>query len=114
MVSYLFYYQLALLVIIRLFVMLHLIWPKRGVPSTSASVMPVVKPQRQGLNEPKPFDVPTKKSHCALREHDIAYPQPPAPVCPIRCPRPTDAPVQLTPRSPFVLIRAVTTGVGES
>ena len=52
MVSYLFYYQLALLASIWLFVMLHLIWPKRGVPSTTASVMPVVKPQRQGIKEP--------------------------------------------------------------
>jgi hypothetical protein len=82
MVSYLFYYQLALLASIWLFVMLRLIWPKRGVPTTTASGMLVVKPQRQGIKEPKPFDGPTKKPHCTLREHDIAHPQPPAPVPP--------------------------------
>ena len=32
MVPHLFYYQLALLALVWLFVMLHVTWPKRGVP----------------------------------------------------------------------------------
>ena len=32
MVSHLFYYQLALLALIWLFVMLHLGWPRRSAP----------------------------------------------------------------------------------
>ena len=106
MVSYLFYYQLALLASIGLFVMLHLIWPKRGVPSTTASVMPVVKPQRQGIKEPKPFDSPTKSPFVPCVNTTLHILNPLLMYRPIRCPRPTNAPVQLPPRSTFVLITA--------
>ena len=33
MVSHLFYYQLALCVLVWLFVMLHVTWPKPGLPT---------------------------------------------------------------------------------
>jgi transposase-like protein/IS1 family transposase len=87
MVSYLFYYQLALLAIIWLFVMLHLTWPKRGAPSTTASVMPVVKPRHQGINEPKPFAGLTHKPPCALCDQEATQshappPTPPEPMAP--------------------------------
>ena len=82
MVSHLFYYQLALLAIVWLFIMLHLTWPRRGGSTPPAPVTPVIKPRRKGANEPKPFDGPTKKPHCALCERDIAHPKPPSPVPP--------------------------------
>jgi hypothetical protein len=76
MVSSLFYSPRALLAIIWLCVLLHLTWPKRDVPTTTASVMPVGKPRRHDTNEPKPFDGLTHKPQCALCEHDMAHPQP--------------------------------------
>ena len=53
MVSHLFYYQLALLAIIWLFVMLHVTWSKRAA---SAPPQPCpAKPKRRRSSEPKPF-----------------------------------------------------------
>ena len=83
MVSHLFYYQLALLALVWLFVMLHVTWPKRGVPTPPVPA----KPKRHRSNEPKPFEGPTKKPHCALCEHDAAYPQQPLPCRLTPCPR---------------------------
>ncbi len=82
MVSHLLYYQLALLAIVWLFIMLHLTWPRRGGSTPPAPVTPVIKPRRKGDNEPKPFNGPTKKPHCALCERDTAYPKSPPPVPP--------------------------------
>ena len=52
MVSPLFYYQLALLALIWLFVMLHRSWPRRSAPPTTAPATSV-KPKRS--TEPKAF-----------------------------------------------------------
>jgi hypothetical protein len=41
MVSHLFYYQLALLALLWLFVMLHLGWPRRSAPPPPAPDMPM-------------------------------------------------------------------------
>ena len=51
MVSHLFYYQLALFVLVWLFVMLHLTWSKPGVTIPS---MPA-KPRRRRTSELKPI-----------------------------------------------------------
>jgi IS1 family transposase len=78
MVSHLFYYQLALLALIWLFLMLHLTWPKRGATTPRAPA----KPRRQRPNEPRPFAGLTHKPPCALCEQETAHPQPPPPVPP--------------------------------
>ena len=68
MISHLFYYQLALLALVWLFVMLHVAWPKRGVTTPPMPVTPIIKPRRKGVNEPLAFDGLTTKPHCALCE----------------------------------------------
>ena len=51
MVSHLFYYQLALCVLVWLFVMLHVTWSKPGL-----TILPMsAQPKRKRSNEPKPF-----------------------------------------------------------
>jgi IS1 family transposase len=83
MVSHLFYYQLALLVIIWLFVMLHLTGSTPAVPAAAAPALPEpLKSKRQRSNEPKPFEGLTQKPHCALCERDTASPKPLPPVPP--------------------------------
>jgi IS1 family transposase len=77
MVSPLFYYQLALLALIWLFVMLHLSWPGRSAPPTTAPATPI-KPKRKRSTEPKAFEGLTHKPHCALCEPEIGE-TPPAP-----------------------------------
>jgi hypothetical protein len=66
MVPHHFFYQLALLAIIWLFVMLHLTGAKPGLP-----VPPVpAKPKRKRSTEPKAFEGLTQKPHCALCEQE--------------------------------------------
>src|SRR2546430_5665003 len=74
MVSHLFYYQLALLALVWFFVMLHVAWPTRGVPSPPAPAQPL-KPRRKGVNEPKAFEGLTHKPHCDLCERDTVQPK---------------------------------------
>ena len=90
MVSHLFYYQLALLALIWLFVMLHLSWPKRSAPTTAPATP--IKPKRKRSTEPKAFEGLTHKPHCALCEQETGE-TPPAP------PRRPD-PMPLTNRRP--------------
>jgi len=75
MVSHLFYYQLALVVLVWLFVMLHLTGSKPGV---TIPPMPA-KPRRRRTSELKPIAGLTEKPHCALCERDTAHPKPPPP-----------------------------------
>ena len=77
MVSPLFYYQLALLAIIWLFVMLHLTWPRRSATPPTAPATPI-KPKRKRSTEPKAFEGLTHKPHCALCEQETGE-TPPAP-----------------------------------
>ena len=78
MVSHLFYYQLALLALVWLFVMLHVAESQpRGSDTTNSAP---IKPKRKRSNEPKPFAGLTHKPHCALCEHETAHPQAPPPV----------------------------------
>ena len=78
MVSHLFYYQLALFVLVWLFVMLHVTGAK---PSLPAPPMPA-KPKRKRSTEPTPFAGLTQRPHCALCEREAVHPNPPAPVPP--------------------------------
>ena len=73
MVSHLFYYQLALLVLVWLFVMLHVAGSRQGaqIPPTATPITP----KRKRSNEPQPFD-----GHCQVVDHPpqpmTSYPQP--------------------------------------
>src|SRR5499427_6846064 len=80
MVSHLLYYQLALLALVWLFVMLHVAESRREAPSPPTATPLKLKSKRS--NEPKPFNSPTKKSHCALCARDTAHPHAPPPVPP--------------------------------
>ena len=86
MVSPLFYYQLALLALVWLFLMLHLTWPKRSAATTTAPATPI-QSKRKRSNEPKPFAGLTTKPPCALCEREAAHPQPAPPVSPEPMPR---------------------------
>src|SRR5215471_191422 len=91
MVSPLFYYQLALLALLWLFVMLPLSWPRRSAPPPTAPATPI-KSKRKRSTESKAFEGLTHKPHCALCEPEIGE-TPPAP------PR-RPAPMPLTNRRP--------------
>jgi hypothetical protein len=54
MISPLFYYQLALLAILWLCVVLHLTWPGRSAPTTTAPATPIT-PKRPRSTAPKAF-----------------------------------------------------------
>jgi IS1 family transposase len=88
MVSHQFFYQLALLAIIWLFVLLHLIESKPGVTTPPVAA----KPKRKRSTEPKAFQGLTQKPHCVLCEQEAGE-TPPAP------PRRPD-PMPLTHRRP--------------
>ncbi len=104
MVSHLFYYQLALLALVWFFVMLHVAWPTRGVPSPPAPAQPL-KPRRKGVNEPKAFEGLTQKPHGALCERDTVQPKAlpppqPDPMPPTnRRPREVDTSMHCCPQS---------------
>jgi hypothetical protein len=91
MVSPLFYYQLALLALIWLFVMLHLSWPRRSetLPPVPATPLP---PKRKRSPEPTAFAGLTHKPHCALCERETGEPPP--------MPPPRPAPLPPTHRRP--------------
>jgi IS1 family transposase len=78
MVSHLFFYQLALFVLVWLFIMLHITGSKPGLPTPPVPA----KPKRTRSSEPKVFAGLTQKPHCALCERETARPQPPSPVPP--------------------------------
>jgi hypothetical protein len=88
MVSPLFYYQLALCVLVWLFVMLHVTWSKPGLPTPPGPA----KPKRHRANASQTVEGLTTKPHGALCEREPVPPNPPAP-------RPPD-PVPLTHRRP--------------
>jgi len=80
MVSHLFYYQLALLALVWLFVMLPVAASRRGTPISPPATL--IKPKRTRSHEPPPFAGLTHKPLCALWEHEAAHPQAPPPVPP--------------------------------
>ena len=80
MVSHLFYYQLALLALVWLFVMLHVAESRRGTPIPPTATP--IKPKRTRSHAPQPFAGLTHKPPCALCEQEAAPPQAPPPVPP--------------------------------
>src|SRR5207253_4651349 len=101
MVSHLFYYQLALLAIIWLFVMLHLTGAKPGLPAPPVPA----KPKRKRSTEPKAFEGLTHKPHCVLCEQEtgesaLAPPVRPDPMPPTnRRPRTVDTSMHFCPHT---------------
>ena len=81
MVSPLFYYQLALLALIWLFVMLHLSWPRRSAPPPTAPATPI-KSKRKRSTAPTAFEGLTHKPHCALCEQETGETTPAPPLRP--------------------------------
>jgi hypothetical protein len=83
MVSHHFFYQLVLFALIWLFIILHLMTPKRPVTAPAAPADPEpMTPKRHRSSEPKPFEGLTQKPHCALCERDTTSPNPLPPVPP--------------------------------
>jgi IS1 family transposase len=80
MVSHLFYYQLALLALVWLFVMLHVAESHPGAPIPPTATP--LKPKSKRSNAPKPFHGLTHKPHCALCAQETAHPPAPPPVPP--------------------------------
>src|SRR6266571_2140284 len=101
MVSHLFYYQLALLAILWLFVMLHLTGSKPGLPAPPVPA----KPKRKRSTEPKAFEGLTHKPHGVLCEQETGETHPPPPVRPDplpltnRRPRTVDTSMHFCPHS---------------
>jgi IS1 family transposase len=101
MVSHLFYYQLALLAIIWLFVMLPVTRSKPGLPAPPVPA----KPKRKRSTEPKAFEGLTQKPHCVLCKQETGEPHPPPPVrpdpmpCTHRRPRTVDTSMHFCPHS---------------
>jgi IS1 family transposase len=78
MVSHLFYYQLAVLVLAWLFVLLYVTGSKPGLPGPPISA----QPKRKRSTAPKPFAGLTQRPPCALCERETVHPNPSAPVPP--------------------------------
>src|SRR5262245_56238310 len=101
MVSSLFYYQLALFVLLWLFVMLHVTRSKPGLPTPPVPA----KSKRLRSNAPTAFEGLTKKPHCALCERSTApltpsSPVPPEPMPPTnRRPRTVDTAMHFCPHT---------------
>jgi IS1 family transposase len=75
MVSHLFYYQLALCVLVWLFVMLPVTGSKPSLPT-----LPVpAQPKRKRSTKPKAFEGLTHKPHCALCEQETGETAPAPP-----------------------------------
>jgi len=104
MVSHLFFYQLALLTIIWLFIMLHLSWLRPSATNATTPATPIT-PKRTRSTEPKAFAGLTHKPHCVLceqatRETAPPPPVPPAPMPPTnRRPRTVDTSRHLCPHA---------------
>jgi hypothetical protein len=97
MVSSLFYYQLALFVLVWLFVMLHVTWSKPSLPTPPVPA----KSKRPRSNAPKAFEGVTKKPHCPLGERGTVPLTPPSPVPPEPMPPTNRRPRTVDTSMPF-------------
>src|SRR6266702_475504 len=101
MVSHLFYYQLALLAILWLFVMLHVTWSEPGLTTPAVPA----QPKRKRSTEPNPFAGLTHKPPCALCDQETgetapAPPRRPDPMPPThRRPRTVDTSTHFCPHT---------------
>jgi hypothetical protein len=81
--SHLFFSQLALCVLVWLFIMVHLPWPQPGVTAPAAPAAPEpIQPKRHRSTEPTVFEGLTHKPPCALYERDTVQPKPLPPARP--------------------------------
>jgi hypothetical protein len=92
MVSHLFFYQLALIALVWLFLVLHYAWPRERAKHPRPAEREPLKPKCTPSKEPKPFAGLTQKPHCALCEREAAHPQPPSPMPPDPMPPTTRRP----------------------
>jgi hypothetical protein len=88
MIPHPFFYQLALIALVWLFLMLQDAWPSQRTPCQS----PPPTPPRKRPREPTVFAGLSHKPHCAACEQVATHPPPPPPERP--------APVPPTPRRP--------------
>jgi hypothetical protein len=66
-------YQLAVLGLLWFCIILHYLWPRRGVLSPQPPAVPVPPPgKRKHSNDPKPFAGLTQKPPCAACAHERA------------------------------------------
>src|SRR5712691_7805564 len=82
MVSHLFFYQLALIALVWLFLVLHYAWPQECAKHQRSAAREPLKPKRTRSKEPKPFAGLTQRPPCALCEREATLPQSPPPVPP--------------------------------
>jgi IS1 family transposase/transposase-like protein len=82
MVSHLFYYQLAVLVLAWRFVLLHVTGSKPGLPAPLLSAQPT----RKRSTAPNPFAGLTHRPPCALCERETVHPTPSTSVPPAPMP----------------------------
>jgi hypothetical protein len=97
MVSHLFYSQLALCVLVWLFVMLHVTGAHPGLPASPATAQPT----RKRSTEPKAFAGLTQQPHCVLCEQEINETAPAPPRRPDPLPLTHRRPRTVDPSQPF-------------
>jgi transposase-like protein len=100
MVSHLFFYQLALLTILWLFIMLHRSWLRPSATNATAPATPIT-PKRTRSTEPKAFAGLTHKPHCVLCEQAPRETAPPPPVAPEPMPPTNRRPRTVETSRPF-------------
>jgi IS1 family transposase len=82
MVSHLFFYQLALIALVWLFLVLHYAWPQECAKHPRSAAREPLKPKRTRSEESKPFAGSTQRPPCALCEREATLPPSPPPVPP--------------------------------
>jgi len=92
MVSHLFFYQLALIALVWLFLVLHHAGPCERAKCPRPAEREPLTPKRARSKEPKPFAGLTQRPHCALCERQAAPPQLPPPMPPDPMPPPNRRP----------------------
>jgi IS1 family transposase len=105
MVSHLFFYQLALIALVWLFLVLHYAWPQECAKHQRSAEREPLKPKRTRSKEPKPFAGLTQRPPCALCEREATLPPssppvPPDPMSPTnRRPRTVDTSQHFCPHA---------------
>jgi IS1 family transposase len=82
MVSHLFFYQLALIALVWLFLVLHSAWPQECAKHQRSAEREPLTPKRPRAKESKPFAGLTQRPPCALCEREATLPPSPPPVPP--------------------------------
>jgi hypothetical protein len=81
MVPTLFFYELALVILVWLFLMLYWLWPNNS--AAGRRPLPRSQPSRRKRSRaPQPFAGLTQKPHCALCDHEATQPHAPSPTPP--------------------------------